>query len=173
MKLRPVIDPGPDYLTTGNPEDVTVQGYGATLETVAKLRRDPIEVLIARRSLPQSARTAAKEIRQAFAHITQPVALRISELTFMPGRPKKSGRGPELLYESERMAAMTRRYLEWGNALLVKGLPAWPVHDVVIEEIPPRTIDKIRRKGHGTTLKLLKAGLGLYGELRGWRRFAA
>lgn len=135
---------------------------GPTAETLAKLRPDPILLLALRGDLAREHRVAVREIRQAVAIITQPVALRVSNPLRVPGPTHPLER------ENERSARLKRRYLAWIEELGCRGIPTWPVFDVVIDELSCRQSDRQRRKRSGTARRSLVSALEVYCELSGW-----
>lgn len=151
-------------------EDQRQQGYRATRETLAKLRPDPVWRMLSSGQILKEHEMAVAEIREAFAFITDPVALRVSN----PSNPTRLPRTtPAFERETERLVRLKRRYLDWVDRLGRQGLPIWPVFDVAIDELSCRRVDRLRRKRNGTTKRLLIQTLDLYCEMAGWIRKAS
>ena len=154
-RSRNVSGPGRERLADTN-------HAGPTVETLAKLRPDPIILLVLRGDLTREHRIAVQEIRQAMAVITQPVALRVSNPLRAPGPAHPHER------ENERSVRLKRRYLAWIDELGRRQIPSWPVFDVVIDELSCRQSDRQRHKRSGTSRRLLVNALDVYCELSGW-----
>lgn len=140
-----------------DPEDET-----GPLRT-ARVAPDPIWHLAERGDLSREHLRAVAEIRQVVAHITQPVAIRISDPLRVPGKQP-----PSEQHHSDRLIRIKKRYLAWIDELGRQGLASWSVFDVVIDEISFRMADRCRHKRHGTTKHQLIDALDLYCAMAGW-----
>lgn len=141
-------------------EDRREQGVGATPQTLAKLKPDPVGRLARKGALSPDEEAAAYEIREAFAVVSGPVALRVSN----PAAALRDRRTPRLPFENEteRQVRLKRRYAAWRHAMAERALPLWPVLDVVIDELSCREADAKRGRRNGTTIAGLAAALDLY-----------
>ncbi len=147
-------------------EDKREQGIAPTRETLARLKADPVRRLFELGVLASEHEAAAYEIREAFVLISGPVALRVSNPAAAPGQPNE--RHFPFEHESERRIRLKRRYLKWMSLMAERRVAAWPVRDVVIDELSCREADKKRRARNGTAKKGLIEGLELYCVARGW-----
>ncbi|HEX6992162.1 MAG TPA: hypothetical protein VF151_09755 [Gemmatimonadales bacterium] len=118
----------------------------ATVETLAKLRRDPLLIAAedwrrteGRDGLSPEHESAVLSIRAAYAIITAPVASRVADLL-------RTGRAHGEM--SDSAARLVDRYGDWADELYRRGLSVYRALDVIL--------DDGEREWHGRDLEAVR-----------------
>lgn len=137
---------------------------GATAQTVARLKPDPIAWLATRRRdvKPEHIR-AAEEIRDIYAAVTAGLWPRSQQFEREPAG-ERSGMPMRLV------VAHVDRYLPWTRA---SGQACSVVFDLVWEGATCAEVDTARRWRKGTAADVVVQSLGVYAMLAGWLSRAA
>lgn len=151
--------------------DIDEQGFGATQETVAKLRPDPLRLMLfkgPKRGISIAQWEAALAIRRAFEIITAPTSLVASDYEReIKGKVFWGGWrsiGPLAGLE------VVKRYNDWADEMDARKIPIGPVIDLVVGGVSCRQLDRARKVRSGSTSRLLKDALRVYTRLAGWER---
>jgi len=142
-----------------------------TVQTAARLRRDVIATLLARRRLLPRHAAAAEEIRTVHEAVGRgmfPTAQLVSGPA--AGRGRRNAHDFLDRMSARERAAWERRYLPWTRALageLAGALPGtrWLqlVIDIVVDNATLRETERRYRLRHGAALPWLRRGLESYG----------
>lgn len=144
----------------------TVNRTSPTRATAARLRPDPLLVLLRHGRVSREQLDAALDIRRAFELITGPVGMRSMRTistsdgtTYDPIRgPRSSGPSDETV----RQVAVQRRFGDWAAAMHEQQLPIGPVIDLVVEGKSGRSVDRERGRRNGWAVELLVHALDLF-----------
>jgi hypothetical protein len=137
-----------------------------TPQTLARLRPDPLWLLLQRGRLSQEQVDAAHDIRDAFELIAAPVRLRtmraVSTVDGTSFDMTRGGNGRGGNGESDRAILLQQRFGQWVEAMKAARLPVGPLIDIAVEGKGCRTIDRERGRRNGWAVDVLVRGLDLY-----------
>ena len=137
-----------------------------TAATAARLRPDPLLVLLQSGRLVRDDLDAAFDIRRAFETITAPVRLRtMRTITTAEGTAydlTKGSRSPGSDNESVHEIDLQQRFSSWANAMHEAKIPIGPVVDMVVEGKSGRSVDRERGRRNGWAVDLLVEALEIY-----------
>lgn len=157
-------------MARGNPKTIADEArIEPTPQTLAKRRRDTLQVLFERRAIGVEELRAALEIRRVFHAVIAASMARVSRLD----EPRGPRRVPEFID-----AAWSGRYKPWANEMSARRKLGGPpilevVIDAVVDELSCRQIDRARHWREGKAADYIRLGLERYAVRAGWRAAVA